>query len=54
MTAYGEEVGNERLGEFGPYLASVLVDPTFGNINVPELERGDRAVASAGQDRKRD
>ena len=27
---------------------------TFGNIDVPELERGDRAVASAGQDRERD
>jgi hypothetical protein len=53
FVAHWEEGSDERLRELGSHLARVLIDPAFGDIDVPELERGNRAVARAGQDRKR-
>jgi hypothetical protein len=34
-------------------LPRVLINFAFGNIDVPKLERGNRTVARAGQDRER-
>ena len=53
VVADREEGGNERLGEFCLHLAGVLIDLAFGNVDVPELKRGNRAVPRAGQDRER-
>src|ERR1700730_1715284 len=48
----GEEVGREGLRPFSRHLARVLVHLAGDHVDMLQLERGGRAVASAGQQRE--
>ncbi len=54
LVPHREEVGRERLRRLGPHFARVLLQQVPVEIDMLELERGDRAVARAGQDGERD
>jgi hypothetical protein len=47
-----KEPGREGLGEFRLHLPCVLIKTALLDIDVPEFERCDRAVAGSGEDRK--
>src|SRR5262249_36099322 len=53
ITADRKERGDERLRELRLHVPRVLIDLAFNYVDMPELERGNRAVACAGKDRER-